>query len=32
LVDATVGLRVARQDELEGLDLSQHQEEGYILV
>lgn len=29
LVDRTVGLRVSREAELEGLDLSQHGEEGY---
>ena len=29
LVDALVGVRVERQDEIEGLDLSQHGEEGY---
>jgi len=32
IVDATIGLRVSRQAELEGLDLNQHQEEGYILL
>jgi Amt family ammonium transporter len=31
LVDKTVGLRVSPDDELEGLDLSQHGEEGYDL-
>jgi Amt family ammonium transporter len=29
LVDLTVGLRVSREDEVEGLDLTQHGEEGY---
>jgi ammonium transporter, Amt family len=29
LVDATIGLRVAEDDELAGLDLSQHSEAGY---
>ena len=29
IVDALVGVRVERQDEIEGLDLSQHGEEGY---
>ena len=27
--EMTVGLRVSQQDEVEGLDLSQHGEEGY---
>jgi Amt family ammonium transporter len=31
IVDKTVGLRVAPQEESEGLDLSQHGEEGYDL-
>ncbi len=30
IVEATVGLRVSKEDEIEGLDLSQHGEEGYI--
>lgn len=30
ILDATMGLRVSRDDELQGLDLSQHGEEGYI--
>jgi len=30
VVDALVGLRVPREAEIEGLDLSQHGEEGYI--
>ena len=29
VVDAVIGLRVAKDDEIEGLDLSQHGEEGY---
>jgi ammonium transporter, Amt family len=29
IVDAVVGLRVPEQDEIDGLDLSQHGEEGY---
>jgi Amt family ammonium transporter len=32
LLDATMGLRVSPQQEIEGLDLSQHGEEGYIFV
>jgi Amt family ammonium transporter len=31
VVDAVVGLRVAGEHEIQGLDLSQHGEEGYIL-
>ncbi|HKD61720.1 MAG TPA: ammonium transporter [Terracidiphilus sp.] len=31
LVDKTIGLRVSREDEVVGLDLSQHGEEGYDL-
>lgn len=30
VVDATVGLRVTREHEVQGLDLSQHGEEGYF--
>jgi len=30
LLDATIGLRVSQADEMEGLDLTQHGEEGYI--
>jgi len=30
IVDATVGLRVSREDEIQGLDTSMHNEEGYI--
>jgi Amt family ammonium transporter len=32
VVDAAVGLRVSEREEVIGLDVSQHQEEGYILV
>jgi Amt family ammonium transporter len=31
LVDLTVGLRVTEDEEVRGLDLSQHGEEGYSL-
>jgi Amt family ammonium transporter len=31
VVDACLGLRVSREGEVEGLDLNQHDEEGYIL-
>ena len=31
LVDAITGLRVSDEDEAEGLDISQHDERGYIL-
>jgi Amt family ammonium transporter len=31
IVDATVGLRVSAEEESDGLDLSMHNEEGYIL-
>ena len=30
ILDATMGLRVSKEDEITGLDLSQHGEEGYI--
>jgi Amt family ammonium transporter len=30
VVDAAVGLRIGKEQETEGLDLSQHGEEGYI--
>ena len=30
VVDALVGLRASQEDEVQGLDLSQHGEEGYI--
>ena len=32
IVDALVGLRVTPQEETVGLDVSQHEEEGYIFV
>lgn len=32
VVDAIVGLRVSPQEESQGLDVSQHEEEGYIFV
>jgi Amt family ammonium transporter len=32
VLDATIGLRVSREAEIEGLDLSQHGEEGYIYI
>jgi ammonium transporter, Amt family len=32
LLDATMGLRVPQQAEIQGLDLSQHGEEGYIFI
>ena len=32
LVDMTIGLRVTREHEIEGLDLTQHGEEGYDFV
>jgi len=32
LLDATLGLRVSPNEEIEGLDLSQHGEEGYIFI
>jgi ammonium transporter, Amt family len=31
LVDRTMGLRAAKDDELEGLDSSQHGESGYVM-
>jgi Amt family ammonium transporter len=31
LVDRTMGLRAAKDDELEGLDASQHGESGYVM-
>ncbi len=30
VVDMTVGLRVTQEHEIQGLDLSQHGEEGYV--
>lgn len=32
IIDATMGLRVSQEDEIRGLDLSQHGEEGYIYL
>jgi ammonium transporter, Amt family len=32
VLDATMGLRVSQQQEIQGLDLSQHGEEGYIFI
>ncbi len=32
VLDLVMGLRVSQRDEIEGLDLSQHEEEGYIIV
>jgi ammonium transporter, Amt family len=32
VLDAVMGLRVSRAGEIEGLDLSQHEEEGYIFI
>jgi Amt family ammonium transporter len=32
VLDVTMGLRVAQQDEIQGLDVSQHGEEGYIFI
>jgi ammonium transporter, Amt family len=32
ILDLTMGLRVKRDDEIQGLDLSQHGEEGYIFI
>ena len=31
IVDVTIGLRVEEEHEIQGLDLSQHGEEGYVL-
>lgn len=31
LLDAIIGLRVSEEDETAGLDVSQHDERGYIL-
>jgi Amt family ammonium transporter len=30
IVDATIGLRVTKEEEIQGLDNSMHNEEGYI--
>ena len=32
VLDAVMGLRVSQQDEVQGLDYSQHGEEGYIFI
>jgi Amt family ammonium transporter len=32
VLDATMGLRVTQEDEVQGLDLSEHGEEGYIFL
>ena len=32
ILDATMGLRVSQEHETQGLDLSQHGEEGYIFL
>ena len=32
VLDVTLGLRVSAEAEIEGLDLSQHGEEGYIFI
>jgi Amt family ammonium transporter len=32
VLDATMGLRVSQEDEVQGLDVSQHGEEGYIFL
>jgi Amt family ammonium transporter len=32
VVDIVIGLRVSPQEETLGLDVSQHEEEGYIFV
>jgi Amt family ammonium transporter len=32
VVDVLIGLRVSRQQETDGIDLSQHEEEGYIFI
>jgi len=32
VLDATIGLRVTTQEEMQGLDLTQHGEEGYIFL
>ena len=31
-VDALIGIRVTQEDEVRGLDITQHGEEGYIFV
>jgi Amt family ammonium transporter len=32
ILDATMGLRVSQDSEIQGLDLSEHGEEGYIFT
>jgi ammonia channel protein AmtB len=32
VIDLSVGLRVTHQAEIEGLDMNQHDEEGYIFI
>jgi Amt family ammonium transporter len=32
ILDATMGLRVSQEEETQGLDLTQHGEEGYIFL
>ena len=32
ILDVTMGLRVSEREEIQGLDLSQHNEEGYIFI
>lgn len=32
VLDVLMGLRVSQQEEIQGLDLSQHGEEGYIFL
>jgi Amt family ammonium transporter len=32
VLDVTMGLRVKKDEEMQGLDLSQHGEEGYIFI
>jgi len=32
ILDSTMGIRVSRKEEIEGLDFGQHGEEGYILI
>jgi Amt family ammonium transporter len=32
VLDAVMGLRVSEQEEIQGLDLSEHGEEGYIFI
>ena len=32
ILDATMGLRVTEEEEIRGLDITQHGEEGYIFL